>query len=90
MLVFSLSPYLLRQFIFPTFEAGDYNKKKRGGDIWNQEGAKLSFFYFFLFVFFSLIFFQEVKRLDEIILKFHKFKYWKVQSSQRLFEQHWN
>lgn len=59
MLVFSLFPYLLRYFISPTFLAGDYSKRKSGGNIWNQEGGKVSFFYLFLFVLFSLFFFTS-------------------------------
>lgn len=41
--------------------AGDYSKRKRGGNMWNQEGAKISFFYFFLFVFFFLFFYKKLR-----------------------------
>lgn len=54
-----------------------------------KSGRSEGFFLLFLVSFLFPLFLQEVKRLDEIILKIHKFKYWKVRSSQKLVEQHW-
>lgn len=83
-----LSPHQLRYFISPSVLSGDYSRRKRGGNVWNEKGAKVSSFYLLLFDFFPP-FLQEGKRLDEMILKIHKFKYRKAKSSQRLVRQHW-